>query len=195
MGAGFHSTQRGVAAVEFAVVVILLFTLIFGVLELARMVYMYNTLQEITRSAARAAANTDFRSASALNQVRQRAVFRNSPGLLVFGDPVTDEHVRIDYLSIARQGNGPMTITEVPAGSLPGCPSRNRHNCLNDPSGNTCIRLVRVRVCEPGDSAQCNRVGYRTAFPFISLPVPLPIATTVVSAETLGYAAGDPLCQ
>ena len=45
--------QQGAAAVEFALVALLFFTLLFGILEFGRMLYLYNTVQEVSRRAAR----------------------------------------------------------------------------------------------------------------------------------------------
>ena len=52
MPANNPSRQRGVAAVEFALVVIIFLTLLFGIIELARSMYVFNTLKEVTRRAA-----------------------------------------------------------------------------------------------------------------------------------------------
>ena len=46
-------TQRGVAAVEFALVAVLLLTIAFGAIEFGRAFYQYNTLIKSTRSAVR----------------------------------------------------------------------------------------------------------------------------------------------
>lgn len=187
--------QTGAAAVEFALVAVALFTLLFGILELARIMYMYNTLAEATRSAARAAANIDFRNNTALDHARQQAIFRESSGALAVGDPVTDQNIRIDYLYLARQGNGAVTMTPIVTASLPGCPSRNRHNCLADPYSSSCIRLVRARVCRAGGTDACDPVQYEPLFRLLPLEVPLPTSTTIVTAESLGYSAGDALCN
>jgi Flp pilus assembly protein TadG len=45
--------QRGVAAVELALVIIPLLLLVFGVSEFGRAIYQYNTLAKATRDAAR----------------------------------------------------------------------------------------------------------------------------------------------
>ena len=45
--------QRGVAAVEFAITAILLVMIIFGVSQLGRATYQYNTVAKNTRAAAR----------------------------------------------------------------------------------------------------------------------------------------------
>jgi Flp pilus assembly protein TadG len=45
--------QKGVAAVEFAIVLILLVPLVFGITEFGRAIYQYNTLTKIVRNGAR----------------------------------------------------------------------------------------------------------------------------------------------
>lgn len=183
--------QSGVAAVEFALVAVLFFTFVFGIVEVARAMYVFNTLQEVTRRAARAAANTDFSNAAALALVRQRAVFRASPGALLLADPVSDASIRIDYLSIHRGLEGGQTMLPIPDASLPASPADNRRLCLADPNNAQCIRLVRVRVCVPGEDG-CARAPFRTLLPFVELPLSLHHATTIVAAESLGLLPGAP---
>lgn len=185
--------QTGAAAVEFALVAVVFFMLVFGIIELARVMYMYNTLAEASRRAANAAANIDFRDSAALNRARQGAIFRDSPGALLVGDPISDQNIRIDYLYLAHQGNGTLAMTPIPSGSMPSCPARNRQNCLTNPYDSSCIRLVRARVCESGSGA-CDRVPYQPLFTLIAVDFLLPSSTTIVNAETLGYSAGDALC-
>jgi hypothetical protein len=183
--------QRGVAAVEFSLVAMAFFIVFFGVVELARAMYVCNTLQEVTRRAALLAANTDFTNATAMQQVRERAIFRDTPGTLVFADPVADGHVKIDYMWIQKNGTS-MTMQPIPSGSLPASPTANFVNCLNDPYSQSCIRLVRVRVCQSDDGGTCTPITYRTLVSLIPLPFDLPAATTIVNAETLGMPAGVP---
>lgn len=47
--------QHGVAAVEFALVASLLFTLLFGITEMSRVLFYWNTAGEATRAGARLA--------------------------------------------------------------------------------------------------------------------------------------------
>lgn len=185
--------QTGSVAIEFSLIAIVFFLFIFGILELARMMYMYNTLAEVTRSAAKAASNIDFHNTAAMNAARQHAIFRSTSGELVVGKPITDQNIRIDYMSLQKQVNGTLVMQPIAAASLPACPSQNRHNCLANPRSGSCIRLVRVRVCSAGSDA-CDRVPYDPLFPLFPLGVLLPNSTTIVSAETLGYSAGDALC-
>ncbi len=51
--------QRGLAAVEFAIVALLLFTLLFGVIEMGRLLWTWNAAVEATRHGARLAAVCD----------------------------------------------------------------------------------------------------------------------------------------
>lgn len=186
-----RARQQGVAAVEFSLVALVFFLLFFGIVEVARAMYVINTLQEVTRRAAALAANTDFSNAAAMQRVRERAVFRDSPGSLMLAQPVTDAHIVIDYLWIQRTGTS-MSMKPIPPGSLPASPAANFANCLGDPYSESCIRLVRVRVCETAGADDCAPVGYRTLVSLLPFTFGLPASMTIVTAETLGMPAGVP---
>jgi hypothetical protein len=187
--------QRGVVTAEFALVSLIFFTFMFAVMEMARAIYLLNTLQEVSRRAAMMAAVSDFSDPAAMAAVRQQAVFRDSPGTLLLGDPITDAHVHIDYLSLAYNGGGILTLTPIPTASLPACVARQRLNCVADPNGASCIRFVRVRLCAPGSAdGACDPVQYQTLMPLISFPATLPTSTTIVRAESLGMQPGSPMC-
>ena len=188
------SSQRGAYLTELAMVLVIFMTLFFTILEVSRALYMWNTLQEVTRRAARAAAVTDFSDVSAMNKVRQAAIFRSSAGGLVLSTPVTDQHIRIDYLSIQSESNIEMKKIPIPNSSLPGCPARNVVTCTAKSGDPSCIRLVRVRICKPGADA-CEPIPYETIFPIIKLPVNLPKSETIAQAESLGYLPGMALCK
>jgi hypothetical protein len=184
-----RSRQRGIAALEFALVAIIFFTLFFGIVELSRAMYICNTLQEVTRRAAAMAVNTDFSDATAMQQVRNRAIFRDSPGQLLLGDPVSDQHVKIDYLQIPSGGSTPVSMS----GALPASPQENRVNCVINSNASNCIALVRVRICAPGgSSATCDPVDYKAMVSLISMAFPLPPSTTIAKIETLGLIPGTP---
>ncbi|NRR31829.1 pilus assembly protein [Oxalobacteraceae bacterium] len=184
--------QAGVAAVEFALLSLMIFTLLFGIIEVARALYMWNTLQEVTRRAARGAAMIYPTDTAALNTVRQNAIFRADAGLLALGAPVTDAHIRIDYLALSRDSAD--NLTAVPLnGTLPNCAARNRVNCMSDPFGANCIRLVRVRLCQP-EGVGCEPIPYQPLLPFTLQGFNLPSALSVVKAESLGYEPGSPIC-
>lgn len=186
--------QTGAFAVEFALVIVVFLTLLFGIMEVARALYIWNTLQEVTRRAGRAAAVTDFSDVNAMAQLRQKAIFRNSPGTLTLAAPITDEHIRIDYMSIRNNSDGGLEKVQIATASLPGCPARNLVTCSAKTGDASCIRLVRVRICQVG-GAECTPVQYETLFPLVKFPGNLPTAETIVQAESLGYTPGMALCN
>jgi hypothetical protein len=187
-----NRSDAGVAAVEFSLVLVLFLTITFGVIEMARAMYLFNTLEVVTQRAATLAANADCRSGTAMAMVRQQAIFRDTPGSLMLGQPITDAHVRIDYLALPNASAPVMTV--IPTASLPACPANNRVTCMKDPYDAACIRLVRARICDPAVTDSCNSVPYQSLFSLLSLPLTLPKATAIVSAETLGATPGAVPC-
>ncbi|HEV7814371.1 MAG TPA: TadE family protein [Janthinobacterium sp.] len=188
--------QRGGFTVEFALAILLFLTLICLVLEVTRMLYLWNTVQEVTRQAARGASVSDFSSAAAMDRVRRRAIFRDTAGKLALGGDIDDSYVRIDYLSLDNGGQ------LQPVAVLPDCPMQNLVNCINDPNGASCVRFVRARMCVPGAAADgCQPVPYQPLTPLLAglfalggAAVSLPTSDTVVVAESLGYVAGTASC-
>lgn len=178
-------------AIEFSLVALLFFTIVFATFELARVEYLLNTLEEVTRRAAAAAANVDYNDDIAMQNVRANAVFRNSPGPLVLGDPVTADNIKIDYLSVSKT-----TWDLTHMSSLPTCPAGNRSNCMTDPHGANCIRFVRARVCaSTDDTGNCSLMPYKMVFPFLDLSrMKLPSAETIVPAGSLGATIGAVPC-
>jgi len=179
--------QSGAVTVELALVIILFLMMMFGVFEYTRMMYLWNTQQEATRRAARAASLTDFSSAAAMLAVRRAAVFRSDDGPMPLAPNVTPDRVRIEYLSQSAAG----TLAVLPV--LPGCPARNFVNCNSDPYGPACIRFVRVSICGSGAGA-CEPLPYQPLVPLVPVPASMPPSAAIVRAESLGFRPGQPLC-
>lgn len=179
-----RQSAAGLVTAEFSIVLAVFLMLVCGLLEVTRVLYMLNTLQVVTARAAAAAAHTDLRNGAAMDALRQQAVFRNSAGGLVLGAPVTDAHVRIDYLALA--GPDADMLSEIPAAALPSCAAENRLTCLRNPYDASCIRLVRARICDPDDTHACRSVAYRSIFTFMPLALQLPTAPAIARAEGLG---------
>jgi hypothetical protein len=190
-----RKSQAGATLIEFALVFELFLLMVFGIIEIARIMYIYNTLQEVTRRAASAAATSDFSDIAITNAIRQNAIFRSSAGVLMLGSPVTDQNVRIDYLALIRQSNGSTTMTEIPTSSLASCPGKNRQICLSDPNASNCIRFVRVRVCDTANTTSCDKLNYQSFTDLVRLPVKLPTAPTIVPAESMGFTPGVGPCS
>lgn len=178
------SVQRGVATVEFALIAIVFFTLLFGVIELGRVIYVWNTVQQITRQAAREATVADFTdvgSGGAMDKVRWNAVFRKSAGNLPAAAEINDSAVSINYLNACMKTVDTSTT----------CPSQNITYCLSNPKGKNCIRFVQVRLCDPANTTGCTPILYRpimlTAFVPGFTGIPIPSSQVVMPAESLGY--------
>lgn len=156
--------QGGVTSVEFALTAMIFFTIVFGILELGRMMYIYNTLQEVTRRAARAAAvlwvdQTD--------QIKQIALFGATT--LPAGAEVTSADITIEYLN--RDGNQVAPFPTDPGDNLSACGDVARTS--------SCIFSVRVSVAG---------VSYRPMVGlFDALGVALPTSATTVHAESMGF--------
>lgn len=190
-----HSpSQRGTFIVEFAIIFLVLLVFLFGIIELARIMYLYNTLADATRRAAATAAVTDYRDTAAMRLVRQQAIFRSDPGELLLGAPVTDQHILIDYLALVRNLDNTLTLTPIPTASLPSCPARNRVTCTGNPNDALCIRFVRARICDPASANGCTAVNSTSLFGLLPPLGKLPVSTTIVTAETLGYIPGAMPC-
>ena len=179
---GVH--QKGTAAVEFALLALVFFTFVFGIIEVARLMFVYNTLQEVTRRAAASAANVYPGDTSAIAAVKQDAVFRNSPGELVLAPPVTDQHIRLSYLTF--------DLSVIPESSWPANAAKNRQICSTNPHADNCIRFVQAQVCEPGTASSCTPVTSQMLLPLVNLRIPLHKATTITAVGSLGYIAGTP---
>jgi hypothetical protein len=176
----FHA-QRGVAAVEFALLAIILLVFIFGTIELARVVYLWSTMTQVTSQTARGAAITNRKDPVAWNAMRRRAMFLTAPGqtALPFGGNIGLGHLQIEYLRFDA---------ETVAAAAPLCPAQNTVNCLNDPHGASCVRFVRVRLCNP-DNPGCTKVVYQPLAPLPGinkLSVNMPWFTAIVPIGTMG---------
>lgn len=164
--------QRGAAAVEFGLIAMVFFTLLLGIIEFGRFLYLWNTVQEVTRHAAREAVVRNFTPAQ-IDAVQRAAIFQ--PGTsgavgLPGGGEVTNSTVSIEYLNAAGNVASP----------LPSGPADNIAACLDAARTASCIRFVEASI---------NGVQYVPMiglFPFLAIDIPA--STVVMPAESLGYA-------
>ena len=184
-----HRTERGSTAIELALALPVFLLVVLGTIEVARALYLMNTVQDVTRSAARAAAVTNFAKGEQIAALKQRALFRDSEGALALVPELTTANVRIDYLSRGTN-TAPAEMTAAPA-----CPQANVVNCTADPNGGSCIRYVRVRICAQADGP-CTPLAYRALTGLVPelAAMTVPLSTTVVRAESLGYRPGEDTC-
>lgn len=159
-------SQRGVAAIEFALVAVVFFTLLFGMLEMARLFFVFNSVQEVTRRAARE-ATVRWTSAGDQTIVKQLALFGGSE--LPWGAEVTNAAITIEYL----QANGNVVAGE------PASPADNLSACGDATRVANCIASVRVSVTGVTYTPIVSLFGFLT--------MPLPPSQVTIHAESMGF--------
>ena len=159
-----NDRQRGAAAVEFAIVCLLFFTILFAILEFGRMMYVYNTMQEVTRRGAREAV---VRWIDQGDTIRSLAFFGGTA--IPAGAEVTADDMVIEYLNEAGNLATP----------LPVDPGDNLSACGNITLVNSCIFSVRVSIVGVSYSPMVGLFSF--------LGINLPPATVTMQAESLGF--------
>ncbi|CAN7664567.1 pilus assembly protein [Pseudoduganella sp. LjRoot289] len=187
-----RARNTGSVVVELAMTLPFFLLFMYGVLECARLMYLWNTLQDSARVAARAAAIADFSDPAAQAALRKRALFRDTAGALPLGEPIDGSYLRIEYLWQDAAG----ALSPIPAASMPASPAQNLFNCTQDPNSAGCIRFVRASICQPAQQDRCAPVPVQPLLPLAPLDwagLALPTSTSLARAEALGYRAGAPL--
>lgn len=103
--------QRGVAAIEFALVIIPMLLMVFGITEFGRAMYQYNTLVKATRDAARFLSTQPAGSGGATAQ--NLAVFGNKTS----GGTTLAPGLTTGMVSICDSLSCPGTHASIPTGS------------------------------------------------------------------------------
>jgi Flp pilus assembly protein TadG len=144
----------------------LLFTLLFGIIEFGRLFYVFNTVQEVTRRAAREAVVSCVDNSNT-SPAKISALFGGTS--LPAGAEITAARINIDYLNPSN-----IAITGT---NLTSCPTGNVSACLIGPAN--CVAFVQVSIT---GATYAPMVGL---FPFLA--VPIPASTVTMPAESLGY--------
>lgn len=158
--------QGGSNAVEFAVVSLLFFTAFFALIEFGRFMYVYESVQEVTRRAAREAV------------VRWRDTYATEVvGLALLGGGSLPAAAEVNAAAI-RFAYRNQSGAEVSRSALPADRIANIVECLNGSS--SCIASVEVSV---------TGVSYRPMTgPLASLlALPVPQSTVTMPAESMGF--------
>ena len=158
------SGQGGAAAVEFALVSLLFFTLLFGILEFGRLLYLYNTVQEVSRRAAREAV---VRWIDQTDAVKTLALFGGTA--LPAAPEVTAANITIRYLN---KSGAEVTLPPLdPGDNLSACGDITRTA--------SCIDSVRVSIDNVSYTPMVSLFGF--------LNIALPASVVVMHAESLGF--------
>lgn len=157
--------QRGAAAVEFAIISLLFFTVLFAILEFGRMLYVYNTMQEVTRRGAREAVVRWIDQTAAIKTL---ALFGGAT--MPAGAEVTANNITIKYLK--KNGD------EVTA--LPADPGDNLSACADATRSDNCIYSVSVSIDNVTYSPMVGMFNF--------LAINLPASVVTMHAESLGFS-------
>ena len=107
----FRKHQRGAAAVEFALVAIIFFMLLIGIVEMGRVLFTWNAAVEATRYGARVAVVCD--------QTNKAAILSRMQKIM---PTLTDENVTVFYgsqqVSVSIQNVPVTTLIPVSAATL-----------------------------------------------------------------------------
>jgi Flp pilus assembly pilin Flp len=182
-------SQRGVAAVEFALIAVVFFMILLGTMEFGRIMYIWNTAQEVTRHAAREAVVRDFTGAE-IAAIQRESIFKaGSSGAvsLPAGVEIANTTVKISYLTVDAGGNR----VAITAGNMPADPADNISACGDAARMFTsCIRFVQA--CIAVDDTCASSIPYQPMVVMlgnlgINLAINIPASTVVMPAESLGF--------
>ncbi|WP_084480096.1 TadE/TadG family type IV pilus assembly protein [Methylomicrobium lacus] len=165
-------TQHGAALVEFALIALWFFIILFGIIEFGRAFFTYNTLVEATRRGARVAAVCPISTSGAL-QAKQVTVFDpNNPdgssaitGLL----GLSTANVQVDYCN----GSCPDSTTNWISGPL-----ASSDNTYNN------ITFVRVQLINLPNFLTLN-------IPLFQKSLTMPPIQTTLPSQSLGRISYD----
>jgi hypothetical protein len=156
--------QCGVATVEFALIATIFFTLLFGILEFGRMMYVFNSMQEVTRRGAREAV---VRWIDQTSTVKTLALFGGTS--LPAGAELTAANINIEYL----KKNGAVVT------SFPSDPGDNLSACGDITRSDSCIYSVRVSIIN------LHYTPMVSLFSFLNIA--LPGSSSTMHAESMGF--------
>ena len=160
------SKQKGAALVEFAIVALVFFVIVFGIIEFARAFFVYNTLVEATRRGARVAAIcAPYDIDGSLNKIQNIVLFDDPsagspPGVL----GLTYADITVNYLT----NNLTLALNAGP---------------------NPIDNITFVQVCIGTNSAAlCDTTTFdhTLIIPLFGNTFNMPVFSTTLPAESLG---------
>ncbi len=166
-------------SVEFALVAALLLPMLFGVMELGRVLFVWNSAQEVTRRAARDAAVQGLTPLTQYDAVLQPGASSGTVSFPGVGE-ITNWTVMIQFMS----GDfGALTATAPPTN-----PALNQANCAQGIS--PCVTAVQASLCTPG-TVPCQPVPYLPIGIFGNVfQLFLPLSTVTLPLESAGSLSG-----
>lgn len=156
--------ERGTSVVEFAIIGLVFFTTLFGIIEVGRLLYTHNELTRATRRAARYAV---LHRPSAVNQVKNVAVY---------GNP---------------EGTGPPIISDLTTNDVNVFYSTSPTYGVN--FGNVTVSIAEADPDNEG--ALVGSYTFNFVVPLIGISIPMPKYETKLPAESAGCDNLDDLAN
>jgi len=157
----YRQDERGTTVAEFAMVALLFFTLIFGIIEFGRMLYTHNALADATRRGARfAVLHKKIDEATVKNFV----VYGRNGTFDALGNPTSPPVV-------AGLTTGMVEVTYL-GEDIPGAP-----NTFGSNLGTATVKIVGY--------------SFNFTVPVIGRAIPMGDYTTTLSAESAGEIPDD----
>lgn len=181
-----RTVQRGVAAIEFALIVLFaFFPLLLGIIEFGRFLYLNVTVQEVTRRAAR---EQIVQWVDQGDVIKRNAVFQKGTSGTVNlpGSP------EVSNASISLAFFNTVTDAKNNTNAISGIASAydNANNCIS--KSPLCIQYVRATLSNATGPVQYVPMvaifAGRALFPGwnVNLRISLPGASVIIPAESLG---------
>ncbi|MGO4376884.1 TadE/TadG family type IV pilus assembly protein [Pseudoduganella sp. RAF53_2] len=165
--------QRGGVAVEFALLALFVFfPLMLAIIEVGRYMYVYNTMQEVTRRAAREAAIRW--TSTADNTTAKTLAMFNRTTVVPGASEITPGTINITYLN--KAGTAVINPPTDPADNMSAC-----NDALRTAS---CIYSVQVQMTNVQFTPF---VANSSLFNSNSLKINMPASTVIMYAESMGF--------
>jgi Flp pilus assembly protein TadG len=169
--------QRGVVAVEMALILPVMLILVFGITELGRALYQYNSLVKATRGAVRYLAQQDLANLSASTTPTLSEVYDRTKALAVCGaSPCSDAIASERFPGLkAAEAIAKVSLCDY---VTPSCFLTHRGVQTGQGQGLGTVDLVTVTIGGAGDKAFSFKSMMSYVIPDIAFS---PIKTTMVS--------------
>lgn len=100
--------QRGVAAVEFALVAALFFTLLIGIMEMGRVLFYWNSAAEATRLGARLAVVCDLNDTTIKTRMQTMLSILKTTDIQIVYEPASCTVANCDSVTVSIQPTVPV---------------------------------------------------------------------------------------
>jgi TadE-like protein len=157
--------ERGTSVAEFAMVAMLFFTLVFGIIEFGRMLYTHNALADATRRGARFAV---LHPSAQATEVKNEVVYGSNATFDKDGNPTSSPLIAgltVDMVDVSYEGEDTDGDPDTPPTSF---------------GSNLGTATVKI-----------NGYSFNLSIPLIGRAVPMPDYATTLSAESAGEIPAD----